>query len=132
MVENYYYGKIVYCTKSGSDIILGENGEKYVAFSMPRLNVIGYSICKMDGNEYIDVRNNRRYTKLKHYEDAKKNNFYIMNIKSVKKLMEELSLKEKLQILKTIILIENTARLGKITTNEKEKTYSLLTRKVRE
>ena len=46
--------------------------------------------------------------------------------------MEELSLKEKLQILKTIILIENTARLGKITTNEKEKTYSLLTRKVRE
>ncbi len=128
MIENYYYGKLFICLKSGYKEVVGENGIKYVVFTMPRLQNTGYTLCKQDNYKYIDIRTNKRIEKFYRYEMVEKGNLYFKDIIPIKKALKQFTLKDKLQILKTIILIEATNRLGKITSIEKEKSSNVLTK----
>ena len=129
MFEDYYYGKIVNCTKSGYKEVVGENGIKYIVFSLPRLENTGYTLCKKDNYKYIDIRNNRRVDKFYRFEMLEKGNSYFKDIIPIQKALKQFTLKEKLQIMKTIILIETTAKLGKMTRIEKRKSNKVLSKK---
>ena len=130
MIENYYCGKVVYCTKSGYKIIESLNGEKTIDFTAPILKDTGYRIVKKDEDKYIDIQNNKKYEKFGFNSTTTKGRFYIKDIVPMKKILKELGLKEKMQMLKTMMLIESSSKIGELVNINKEESCKVLAKKM--
>ena len=123
MLGKYYYGEIVRCVKSGYNVTISENGEKDVKFTYPILRDLRGAILRKEKGYYVDIRYNKVYEKV-IYSFAEKGKYYVTDIKPIKKAMKNLSLKDKLQLFKFVILTVTNDKLNKIDNKEKKKTYN--------
>ena len=121
MLENYYYAKLFLCTQAGHTTFTSLDGKKYYAQVMPVLSLVGPVECKKQNEEYKDIFNNKNYIKAKFNEDLDKGKLYIKNEISLNQALKYFNLSEKLDILKTIILIESANKINKLTSKQKTK-----------